>query len=67
MGVADQLLETIEQELRAAGCPFVTLDTTAPLARAIRFYERNGYVSSGAVSDFFGMALYQYQKQLQSM
>ena len=53
-GVADQLLETIEQELRAVGCSFVTLDTTAPLARAIRIYERNGYVSSGAVSDFLG-------------
>src|SRR5262245_39909218 len=31
-GVADQLLETIEQELRVVGCSFVTLDTTALLA-----------------------------------
>jgi GNAT superfamily N-acetyltransferase len=64
-GVADQLLETIERELRAAGCSLVTLDTTAPLVRAIRFYERNAYARSGAVSDFFGMALYEYQKRLQ--
>jgi GNAT superfamily N-acetyltransferase len=63
--VADQLLETIERELRAAGCSLVTLDTTAPLVRAIRFYERNAYARSGAVSDFFGMALYEYQKRLQ--
>jgi GNAT superfamily N-acetyltransferase len=63
-GVADRLLETIEDELKAAGCALVTLDTTAPLARAIRFYERNGYLPSGAVSDFFGMALYEYQKRL---
>src|SRR5262245_50565095 len=42
-GVADQLLRTIERELSAAGCSYVTLGTTAPLARAIRFYERNGY------------------------
>jgi GNAT superfamily N-acetyltransferase len=65
-GVADRLLESIERELTAAGCSLVTLDTTAPLARAIRFYERNGYVRSGAVSVFFGMALYEYQKRLQS-
>ncbi len=50
--VADRLLETIERELTAAGCSFVTLDTTAPLARASRFYERHGYVRSGAVSNF---------------
>jgi ribosomal protein S18 acetylase RimI-like enzyme len=63
-GVADQLLESLEKELLAAGCSFVTLDTTAPLARAIRFYERHGYVRSGTVSDFFGMGLYEYQKGL---
>lgn len=62
--VAVDLLETIEAELRAAGCSLVTLDTTAPLTRAIHFYERNGYVRSGAVSDFFGMPLYEYQKRL---
>jgi GNAT superfamily N-acetyltransferase len=60
-GVADQLLQAIEQELRAAGCTRVTLDTTVPLLRAIRFYERN---VSGTVSDFFGMQLYEYQKFL---
>jgi GNAT superfamily N-acetyltransferase len=65
-GLADRLLETIERELTRAGCSRVTLDTTAPLTRAIRFYERNGYVRSGAVSDFFGMPLYEYEKWLPS-
>ena len=65
-GVSNRLLESIENELRGAGCSLVTLDTTAPLARAIRFYERNGYVRSGVVSDFFGMALYEYTKRLRS-
>jgi hypothetical protein len=51
--------------MRVAGCSFATLDTTAPLARAIRFYERNGYVRSGVIADFFGMALFEYRKQLQ--
>ena len=63
--VADVLLQGIEREMRVARCSFVTLDTTAPLARAIRFYERNGYVRSGVVSDFFGMALYEFRKRLQ--
>jgi GNAT superfamily N-acetyltransferase len=63
-GVSSRLLETIENELREAGCSLVTLDSTPPLARAIRFYERNGYVRSGVVSDFFGMALYEYKKRL---
>ena len=63
-GVADQLIKSIEGELSAAGCSFVTLDTTVPLVRAIRFYERHGYVRSGVVGDFFGMPLYEFQKQL---
>jgi GNAT superfamily N-acetyltransferase len=63
-GVADQLLEAIESELNAAGCSRVKLDTTAPLARAIRFYERHGYVRSDVVADFFGMSLYEYRKAL---
>jgi GNAT superfamily N-acetyltransferase len=63
-GIADYLLESIEEALIAAGCSFVTLDTTAPLLRASRFYERNGYVHSGAISDFFGMPLFEYQKRL---
>jgi len=63
-GVARGLLESIERELIGVGCAFVTLDTTAPLTRAIHFYERNGYARSGVVSDFFGMRLYQYRKQL---
>jgi len=63
-GVSSRLLESIENELRRAGCSVVTLDTTAPLARAIRFYERNGYVRSGVVSGFFGMAVHEFKKRL---
>jgi [ribosomal protein S18]-alanine N-acetyltransferase len=62
--VASALLEAAEAELRRAGCTFVTLDTTRPLARAIRFYQRHGYGASGRVSDFFGMLLFGYAKRL---
>jgi GNAT superfamily N-acetyltransferase len=63
-GVAALLLRTIEDALRAQGCRRVTLDTTAPLERAIGFYERQGYRASGKVGDFFGMPLYEYVKEL---
>lgn len=63
-GVAEELLRTAERELREQGCSRVTLDTTAPLQRAIRFYARNGYSATGKVADFFGMPLYEYCKSL---
>jgi GNAT superfamily N-acetyltransferase len=63
-GIADSLLESAENELRVLGCKRVTLDTTAPLRRAIRFYEKHGYRPTGNVADFFGMPLYEYAKSL---
>jgi ribosomal protein S18 acetylase RimI-like enzyme len=63
-GVGDRLLEAVEADLRRRECSIVSLDTTAPLQRAIRFYERNGYRASGRVSDFFGMPLFEYVKRL---
>jgi len=63
-GIAQRLLGAVESDLLAAGCMRVTLDTTAPLQRAIRFYKRNGFIHSGRVTDFFGMPLYEYVKQL---
>lgn len=63
-GLAAQLLEEAEMELRLSGCVRITLDTTEPLERAMRFYEKNGYRRSGRVSDFFEMPLIEYQKTL---
>ncbi len=63
-GIAEQLLNTVENDLLAAGCKRVTLDTTAPLERAIRFYRKNGLVPTGGVTEFFGMPLYEYAKSL---
>ena len=63
-GVALALLQTAETELKKNGCACVTLDTTAPLMRAVRFYAKNGYSASGRVTDFFGMPLYEYRKLL---
>ncbi len=63
-GVAEELLSAAEDELRAHHCSRATLDTTRPLARAVRFYTKNGYAHTGIVTDFHGMPLYEYEKQL---
>jgi ribosomal protein S18 acetylase RimI-like enzyme len=62
--VAANLLAAAETELKRQGCTRVTLHTTEPLRRAIRFYEKHGFRRSGRVSDFFGMGLHEYVKQL---
>lgn len=61
-GLAQRLLDRAESELRARKCSRVTLDTTAPLQRAMRFYERNGFRRSEKTQDFFGMPLFEYVK-----
>lgn len=63
-GTADRLLSAAEAELRPRNCRRITLDTTAPLERAVRFYESRGYRRSGTVGDFFGMPLFEYAKEL---
>ena len=64
-GVAKELLAVVLDELRASGCKRVTLDTTAPLTRAMQFYEANGFRRTGRMSDFFGMDLYEYARRLE--
>jgi predicted N-acetyltransferase YhbS len=64
LGIAYRLLERAEAELARQHCSRITLDTTEPLQRAMRFYERHGYCPSGKVGDFFGMPLIEYVKDL---
>ncbi len=61
-GIAEQLLLAAEADLIAAGCARITLDTTMPLRRAIRFYQKHGFAPTGRITDFFGMPLYGYAK-----
>lgn len=63
-GMAPRLLGAIEKHLRAKGCTRITLDTTEPLQRAMRFYEKNGFRRTGRVTDFFAMPLIEYAKDL---
>jgi ribosomal protein S18 acetylase RimI-like enzyme len=63
-GAAEKLLRAAEAELLSRGCTRITLDTTEPLLRAMRFYEKHGYRRSGKTTDFFGMPLHEYVKEL---
>ena len=63
-GIGAKLLAAIETYLRARGCKRITLDTTLPLHAAMKFYEKNGYRRSANITDFFGMPLLEYIKQL---
>jgi len=63
-GVAEELLRAVETELQAKGCSQITLNTTRPLQRAMRFYEKHGYRATGRTKDFFGMPLFEYRKRL---
>lgn len=64
--VASRLLAAAETALRDRGCTYVTLDTTAALPRAIRFYEKHGYARSNKVADYHGMPLYEFVKSFES-
>ena len=63
-GVAAKLLAAIEAWLLSRRCKRITLDTTLPLAAAMKFYEKHGYHRSGNIGDFFGMPLIEYGKNL---
>src|SRR4029079_5626682 len=63
-GVGRRLLRRALDEASLAGSRRVTLDTTAPLQAAARFYEADGFARTGRVQDFFGMPLFEYAKTL---
>jgi ribosomal protein S18 acetylase RimI-like enzyme len=63
-GIAQRLLDASEKHLLARGCTRISLDTTEPLQRAMRFYEKNGFRRTGRITDFFGMPLIEYAKHL---
>ncbi len=63
-GVATILMSGAEAQARAWSCTRITLDTTEVLQRAQRFYERCGYTRTGKVTDFFGIAVHEFEKVL---
>jgi ribosomal protein S18 acetylase RimI-like enzyme len=63
-GVGSELIRAVETELRGRKCSRISLDTTAPLERAMRFYENHGFRRTGKITEFFGMQLIEYVKAL---
>jgi ribosomal protein S18 acetylase RimI-like enzyme len=63
-GAGRVVLQRALDALTVAGCRRVTLDTTEPLARARRFYERAGFARTQRATDFFGMPLHEYAASL---
>jgi len=64
LGVAKALLDEAEAGLRQLRCTAISLETTRPLERAIRFYEKSGFQATAEITDFFGMDLLHYRKAL---
>jgi GNAT superfamily N-acetyltransferase len=62
-GVAEHLVRTVETHLHSRGCSRITLNTSEPLQRARRFYEKHGYQSSGRVFQKLGMQLFEHVKR----
>jgi len=63
-GLGRRLLRRALDELTAAGCRRATLNTTAPLARACRFYQSAGFAPTGQSGDLFGMPLEEFAAPL---
>lgn len=63
-GLSRRLLNTAEEELRSSGCKRITLNTTEPLKRATRFYQKYGFRPTGKIGSFFGMSLFEYSKSV---
>jgi predicted N-acetyltransferase YhbS len=63
-GLAAELMAAVESELRGQHCTRMTLNSVAPLQRAIAFYERRGFRRTGQVRDFFGMPLFEFAMPL---
>ncbi len=53
-GLAGDLMCRVEGEASAAGCTQMLLHVFEGNARAVRFYERNGYERVGVAAGFYG-------------
>src|SRR5581483_3343755 len=64
LGLSTRLLQKALDELHQRGCNTITLNTTEPLQRAARFYEKNGFRRTGKIGSFFGMPLIEHSKSI---
>lgn len=67
-GLARRMMLQIEDEARDAGCGTMGLHVSVENESAMLFYEREGYVRTHTVADFYGPELdaYVYEKTIKS-
>jgi len=63
-GVAAALLRAAVRTARASGARRLTLETTAPLVRAERFYLRHGFRRTGRTRRWGGMRLIGFERRI---
>jgi GNAT superfamily N-acetyltransferase len=63
-GVGRRLLAAAVRRARAGGTDRLTLETTEPLVRAERFYQRYGFRSTGHTRRWGGMRLFEFERVL---
>lgn len=52
VGVADRIIDRLEAEAQARGCPELKLETGPYQPQALAFYARHGYARCGAFGDY---------------
>ena len=63
-GVGRLLFEAIEEQARRSGCRRMTLETSAPLSRAIHAYEKHGFKRTGKVRPYHGTEVFEMAKEI---
>jgi ribosomal protein S18 acetylase RimI-like enzyme len=65
-GVGSALLQACEAEARARGCAALRLEVNERNARAVRLYERNGFIRAGRRENYYedGAPALLYRKEL---
>ena len=53
LGIASELLNTAEANVKARGCNFISLEVRVSNAPAIKLYEKHGYISQGERKNFY--------------
>jgi GNAT superfamily N-acetyltransferase len=64
MGVGRFIMEKIEALATQNHVAVLSLDTSKPLERAIRFYQQCGFAFTGVTHDFYGVEIFEMMKKL---
>jgi GNAT superfamily N-acetyltransferase len=63
-GVGKKILHAIESRARQNSCQTITLECFEPLKRAILFYEKAGFLTTGKTRRYYGIETFEMVKKL---